>query len=150
VSEHSHGGRLAASALLLLALCGCQSSPTQTERREDKTRDAVARATEKLRPGIEWTARRFGAVIEVAAQEALAAAEGVIEGWSRSEHSQQLHPIDLNSASVAELRALPGITELQAQNIVRNRPYRSKQELMTKARLPEEAYLKIRDRVTTD
>ena len=80
------------------------------------------------------------------AQEALAATEGVIEGWTRPEP----HQIHLNSANVAEVRSLQGVTEAQAQTIVRNRPYRNKQELLTKARLPEGTYDKIRDRVTTE
>jgi DNA uptake protein ComE-like DNA-binding protein len=56
--------------------------------------------------------------------------------------------IDLNSATVAQLQRLPGITEIYARRIVANRPYKVKHELETRKILPSRIYARIRDRVT--
>ena len=41
----------------------------------------------------------------------------------------KIKPLDINSASMDNLKALPGISEAYAQKIVENRPYRKKDEL---------------------
>lgn len=55
--------------------------------------------------------------------------------------------IDVNHASLAELRALPGIQDAYAQAIVKNRPYKNKTQLLRKQVIPEAAYQKIRTRI---
>lgn len=52
--------------------------------------------------------------------------------------------VDINRASLAELRKLPGITDAWAAAIVAKRPYHSKAELITKQVLPEVTYQGIR------
>jgi radical SAM superfamily enzyme with C-terminal helix-hairpin-helix motif len=51
--------------------------------------------------------------------------------------------VDLNSASKAELSALPGIGDDLAQKIIDARPYAAKAELVSKNVLPKETYDKI-------
>jgi DNA uptake protein ComE-like DNA-binding protein len=41
----------------------------------------------------------------------------------------KIKPLDINSASMDNLKALPSISEAYAQKIVENRPYRKKDEL---------------------
>jgi|SRR5689334_22907702 len=55
--------------------------------------------------------------------------------------------IDINSASAAELDALPGIGQAYADRIIKNRPYRGKNELRDKKIIPGPTYEKIKDRI---
>lgn len=55
--------------------------------------------------------------------------------------------VDINNASVAQLKTLPHVGEAEAQRIVAHRPYGSKVELVSKAGLPEGIYQVARDRI---
>ena len=55
--------------------------------------------------------------------------------------------LDINSASAAELDALPGIGEARAAAIVKGRPYRGKDDLVQKGIIPKNVYDKIKDRI---
>ena len=55
--------------------------------------------------------------------------------------------IDLNSASKAELVALPGVGDVYAQKIIDGRPYANKRQLVSKGIVPEGAYKKFEAQV---
>ena len=55
--------------------------------------------------------------------------------------------IDLNSASKQQLETLPGIGDALSQKIIDNRPYRGKNELVSKKVIPQATYDKIKDQV---
>ncbi|MBK3777129.1 helix-hairpin-helix domain-containing protein [Azospirillum brasilense] len=55
--------------------------------------------------------------------------------------------IDLNTAGKDELQTLPGIGEARSEAIMKNRPYRSKDELVSKKIVPQNVYDDIKGRI---
>ena len=56
-------------------------------------------------------------------------------------------PLDINSASPAELETLPGIGDAYSKKIIENRPYKRKDELVQKKIVPQATYDKIKDHI---
>lgn len=55
--------------------------------------------------------------------------------------------VDLNSASIAELKTLPGIGDAEAEKIIAQRPYLTKTELVSKGVLPAGPYVSVKNKV---
>lgn len=55
--------------------------------------------------------------------------------------------IDVNSAPSDVLRTLPGIGEAYSAKIIQNRPYKGKDEIVSKAGVPQATYDKIKDQI---
>jgi DNA uptake protein ComE-like DNA-binding protein len=126
--------------------CDYNGNSTADQRaREERTRDEVAKATERAKPALEEAGRKIGKAASEAADQAQAAAEGVREGWDRGGHRL----VNVNAATEDELAELPGLSHREARRIADGRPYRDRHDLVVKGAISEETYAKIRDRITS-
>jgi DNA uptake protein ComE-like DNA-binding protein len=55
--------------------------------------------------------------------------------------------IDINTASEEELRGLKGVGDVRAAAIIKNRPYKGKDELVQKKIVPQAVYDTIKDKI---
>ena len=55
--------------------------------------------------------------------------------------------LDINSATPAEIKALPGIGDAYTDRIIKGRPYANKAQLTQKGILPDATYAKIKDKI---
>ena len=55
--------------------------------------------------------------------------------------------IDINSAPAATLKTIPGIGDAYSAAIIKNRPYKGKDEIVSKAGVPQATYDKIKDKI---
>ena len=55
--------------------------------------------------------------------------------------------VDINSATAAELKMLPGVSDSDASKIIQGRPYSDKSQLVSKKVVSEPTYEKIKDHV---
>ncbi|MEH3145657.1 MAG: helix-hairpin-helix domain-containing protein [Methylobacterium frigidaeris] len=94
---------------------------------------------------------RAAAVLACLAAPALAQAPAPAQAPARATGTRDAAPkpapIDINSASKDQLDALPGIGPARADAIIKGRPYRGKDELLSKKILPSGVYDGIRDKV---
>jgi competence protein ComEA len=58
--------------------------------------------------------------------------------------------LNVNRASPHQLKTLPGLSEAEAESISRGRPYKHKDELVTREILSQSAYDKIKDLITAE
>ena len=55
--------------------------------------------------------------------------------------------IDINSATEAQLSSLPGIAKARSEAIIKGRPYKGKDDLVSKKIIPENVYNDIKDKI---
>jgi len=56
-------------------------------------------------------------------------------------------PLDINTASIDELKAIRGIGDANAKKIIDGRPYKRRNELVTKKIIPQETFDKIKTQI---
>ncbi|HTU51268.1 MAG TPA: helix-hairpin-helix domain-containing protein [Acidobacteriaceae bacterium] len=72
---------------------------------------------------------------------------GQVKNGPSASPATKMGPMDINTASVNQLRTLPGVGDTYAQRIVSGRPYSSKNQLVSKGILPRNVYNKIQDMI---
>lgn len=103
---------------------------------KDATKAAVA--TEKTKVGAKVDAAKD------AAKATKAKAGAKVDTAKAAVISEQL---DINTATDAQLKAVPGIGDAYAAKIIAGRPYAKKDQLKTRNILPGPAYDQIKDRI---
>ena len=121
------------SGLLILGMAGCdansarEKSADTTQQLKQGARDATVKAKEGARE---------------AGKDLKAMASGVKEGWNEDKNA-----LDLNTCSAQQLTAL-GLSQKQASLVIKNRPYKTRDELVSKGVLSQQEYKDIQPKVT--
>jgi competence protein ComEA len=66
---------------------------------------------------------------------------------SKPAPAPKAEPLDLNTATEDQLKALPGIGDAYSKKIIAGRPYAKKDQLVSKKIVPQATYDKIKDAV---
>jgi DNA uptake protein ComE-like DNA-binding protein len=68
------------------------------------------------------------------------------KAWPKNE-ARSTELLDINTASIDQLKALKGIGDAYAAKIVKGRPYKAKNELVQRGIIPEATYEAIREQI---
>lgn len=110
----------------------------------DTTKKVAVATADATKTGAKKTAEGTGVVVQKTGQ-GVAAAGGAVESAGAKTKAVAAGPLDINSATAKQLEALPAIGAAYAEKIIAARPYRTKNELLTKKVIPESTYEKVKD-----
>lgn len=93
------------------------------------------------------TAVLFSATLITTAQAPAKAAKPVAPAATKAAPAKTGEPLDLNTATPDQLKALPGIGDAYAKRIIDGRPYTMKNQLTQRGIIPQATYDKIKDQI---
>lgn len=134
---------LAVAAILGMTVLTACNPPANDERLKEQ----AAQATEQAKQGSKEALADARVAAKNAEQAVNDVAAGVKQGLDNK--SAPSSRVDLNSASGADLTALPGISAHKAKQIIDHRPYASPHDLVKKGLLTEAQFEEIAPKVTT-
>jgi|HubBroStandDraft_5_1064220.scaffolds.fasta_scaffold91555_3 DNA uptake protein ComE-like DNA-binding protein len=129
------------AALLWMASCNANGSPESDRQIQQQAQQATENAKK--------AADKAAAEARVAAANAEREANDVARGVKAGLHNGKGGGVDLNSASRADLEALPGVTVATARRIENNRPYATPHDLVRKGVVSEAEYERMAGNVVT-
>ena len=133
---------LAVATILGMTVLTACNPPANDQRLQEQ----AAQATEQAKQGSKEALADARVVAKNAEQAVNDVAAGVKQGMdSKSTPSAR---VDLNSASGADLTALPGISVRKAREIIDHRPYASPHDLVKEGLLTEAQFETIAPKVT--
>ncbi len=93
---------------------------------------------------VRWTLRvGLGSMLLLA----LSLIPSVMTDASVAQAAEQADLLDINTATVDQLKALPGIGDAYSEKIIKGRPYARKDELVQKQILPRATYEGIKYKI---
>ena len=133
----------------LLLGCACATGSFAQEEDAPAPKNSTSKATEDKQDKDAKAKRleRKRAVQAANAAKAKAAKEKQRAAQAKARAEAEAKAIDLNRASKADLKKLPGMTDAYADAIIAKRPYKTKAELVTKNVLHMGVYQGLHDQV---
>lgn len=135
-----------AMGIALAGFAGCNHPAPSDQQLQQR----AAQTTQQVKQGAQQVATTAQAAAATATRKADAIAAGVRQGLQRDQSSPGVSStgaVDINSASLAQLAALPGISDARAQRIVDNRPYTSPHDLVGKRIVSEAEYSRLSEKI---
>lgn len=129
--------------MTLISLTACETKPPTNEQLQQK----AAQTTQQARQGAQQAAADARAAAANATNKVNAIAAGVREGL-RSDGRPAA--IDINAATEDQLVDLPGISGSRARKIIRGRPYKTSQDLVSRGILTQEQFDRISTQITAN
>lgn len=93
------------------------------------------------------TSLSFAADMKVPAKPSMPTAPTMPAVDKAAAPAAQMELIDINSATEAELKAIPGIGDVYAKKIMAGRPFTNKSQLLSKKIIPKPVYEKVKDMI---
>jgi DNA uptake protein ComE-like DNA-binding protein len=142
-------GKLQTSVLIVstvmgLALIAACNPPASDQHLQEQ----AAQATEQAKQGSKVALADARVAAKNAEQAVNDVAAGVKQGLDNKNAPAGTGRLDLNSASQADLAALPGISVARARQIIDHRPYTSSHDLVKSGVLTESQFEQIAPQVT--
>ncbi|HEX4037318.1 MAG TPA: helix-hairpin-helix domain-containing protein [Acidobacteriaceae bacterium] len=131
------------AAILWMASCTASGKPESDQQIQHQAQ----RATENARVA----AQKAAADARVAAAQAERTANDVAKGVKDGLHNGKTAngAIDVNSATLAQLESLPGVTAATARRIEAHRPYEAAADMVRKGAVSQDEYDRIAGDVVT-